>query len=239
MIDPTADWHTHSSLTDGADDPERMALAAAGSGLRLWGLSDHVRADSTWVPAYVERVRRLDAGDVLVRCGVEAKILDQRGRLDLPSGVRGLDYVLVADHQFPGESGPVHPRDVKATIEAGRLTPADAIEQLVEATAHAARQCPYPPIVAHLFSLLPKCGVNEDAVSDELILVLGADLAAAGARVEANEKWRCPSARVLRLLASAGVELTAGSDAHRHQDIGTRSYLDSLGVLVTTGDRNA
>lgn len=238
MIDATADWHTHSSLTDGADDPVRMASAAAESGLRIWGLSDHVRADSTWVPEYVETVRRLNAGDVVVKCGVEAKMLDQQGRLDLPAGLRGLDYVLVADHQFPGDSAPMHPRAVGELIETGVLSAAEAIEQLVAATAEAARNSPFPVIVAHLFSLLPKCGLSEQEVSDDVIDRLAAQLVAADARVEVNEKWRCPSARVLRLLAAAGVQLTAGSDAHRHQDIGARSYLDSLDLTAAVEARH-
>lgn len=233
MIDPAADWHTHSSLTDGADTPERMARAAATSGLSLWGLSDHVRADSTWVADYVRTVRALDAGDVTVRCGVEAKILDRQGTLDLPPDVRDLDYVLVADHQFPGADGPRHPRDVRAAIETGRLDGKDAIEQLVTATAKAAGRSPFPAIIAHLFSLLPKCGLSEDDVSDDVVLGLGRELAADGARVEANEKWSCPSDRVLRLLSDAGVELTAGSDAHRHEDIGRHTYLDSLELAAT------
>jgi putative hydrolase len=228
VIDPTADWHTHSSLTDGADDPERMARAAADAGLVLWGLSDHVRAESTWVPEYVARVRRLDAADVAIRCGVEAKILDQQGHLDLPAGVRDLDYVLVADHQFPGVAGPMHPLEVREQIQGARLSPADAVEQLVNATVESARRSPFPVIVAHLFSLLPKCGLSELDVNDAMAIQLGTSLAAVGARVEVNEKWRCPSSRVLRLLAEAGVELTAGSDAHRHQDIGAHTYLDSL-----------
>lgn len=235
MIDRSADWHTHSALTDGADDPEVMAAAASTSGLRLWGLSDHVRADSAWVPEYVDRVRRLDAGDVEVRCGVEAKILDQRGNLDLPSGISGLDYVLIADHQFPGSRGPLHPNHVRASIESGQLHKGMAIEQLLVATAAAARQSPFPPIVAHLFSLLPKCGISEDDVSDERILEFGRELAGADARVEINEKWRCPSLRVVLLLATTGVVLTCGSDAHRHQDIGASSYLDSLDVAQTRG----
>jgi putative hydrolase len=212
-----------------------MAAAAAASGLRLWGLSDHVRADSTWVAGYVEQVRRLDAGDAEVRCGVEAKMLDQRGSLDLPADARGLDYVLVADHQFPSAGGPVHPREVAAQIAARHLTADGAVEQLVGATVAAVRRSPFPPIVAHLFSLLPKCGLAEEAISDQVVAELGDALAAAGARVEANEKWRCPSSRVLAILAARGVELTAGSDAHRAEDVGAWSYLDDVEPAVDVG----
>ncbi|MBN9620338.1 MAG: PHP domain-containing protein, partial [Actinobacteria bacterium] len=95
------DWHSHSSRTDGADDAERMADAAQRAGLGVWGLSDHVRADSTWLDDYVTVTRALRRDGLTIHCGVEAKLLDTSGRLDLPPGLPALDYVLVADHQFP------------------------------------------------------------------------------------------------------------------------------------------
>jgi len=51
-----------------------------------------------------------------VLAGVEAKILDTSGRLDLPPALDGTDLVLIADHQFPADNGPVHPAHVRAAI---------------------------------------------------------------------------------------------------------------------------
>jgi putative hydrolase len=230
-MDRTADWHTHSCLTDGADEPERMARAAAASRLTTWGLSDHVRSDSTWVPGYIQRVRQLHAEDLIIRCGVEAKILDVRGRLDLPNGLTGLDYVLIADHQFPGATGPISPYEIKVGLASGELEASAVIEQLVDATLAAAMACPFPPILAHLFSVLPKCGLSEDEVGADTLTRLATESHGIGVRVEVNEKWRCPSPRVLRRLVEAEVELTAGSDAHRYQDIGMHDYLDEVLML--------
>jgi putative hydrolase len=234
-MDRTADWHTHSCLTDGADEPERMARAAAVSGLTTWGLSDHVRSDSTWVPEYIQRVRQLHVEDLIVRCGVEAKIMDVRGRLDLPNGLAGLDYVLIADHQFPGAGGPISPHEIRVGLANGDLEASAVIEQLVDATLAAAMACPFPPILAHLFSLLPKCGLSEDDISADALGRLVTGSQGIGVRVEVNEKWRCPSPRVLRRLVEAEVELTAGSDAHRYQDIGMHSYLDEVLMPVQEG----
>jgi putative hydrolase len=225
-VDRLVDLHTHSSLTDGRDEPEAMADAAAAAGLHTWGLSDHVRADSDWLPGYARRVRALRRDGVTIRVGVEAKILDTAGRLDLPSSLPPLDYVLIADHQFPGTDGPRHPREVAAAIEAGELAAADAVDALVEATCRAVGRAPVPAVVVHPFSLLPKLGRSEADVTDEHCAALAAACRAADAAVEINEKWCCPSPRVVRALASHGVRLVAGSDAHRVEDVGRWRYLD-------------
>ncbi len=227
-IDVRSDWHTHSDLTDGTASAGAMADAAVEARLTSWGLSDHVRADSGWLADYAVATRAIRRPGLEIRCGVEAKLLDRSGRLDLPKALPNLDYVLIADHQFPGPTGPQHPADVRAAIENGSLSAADAVDELVLATALGVCRSPFPPIIAHLFSLLPKVGLSEDDVTaDHLDRLVGACLAA-DAAVEVNQKWRCPSARSVAYFASAGVAVTAGSDAHRMEDVGRHSYLDSV-----------
>lgn len=232
----TIDLHTHSDVTDGADAPETMAYAARGAGLDVWALSDHVRADSTWVDDYVSRVRRIRVDGLEIRCAVEAKILDRTGHLDLPPLRSTLDHVLVADHQFPGPGGPMHPREVGRLLREGGLRPADVLETLVTATAGAIATSPFPPVVAHLFSLLPKTGLGEDWVTGEHLDTLAAACRAADARVEINEKWRCPSPAVAAGLVRRGVDLVVGSDAHAVGQLGAGAYVravaDELAVAV-------
>lgn len=225
MIDTGSDLHTHSTQTDGDDDMATMANAAASAGLHTWGLSDHVRASTAWLPEYVDAVRALRHDALQIRCGVEAKILDRTGRLDLPTALPPLDYVLVADHQFPGIDGPEHPDAVRGQIATGTVSAAAVLEQLVVATAAAVKLSPYPPIVAHLFSLLPKCGLDERDVPGELVDELAAACLSVDAAVEVNEKWRCPSSAVLVRLRERGVRLVAGTDAHRAADVGRFAYL--------------
>ena len=225
VVDRTRDLHTHSDLTDGADSPEAMADAAVAAGLRVWGLSDHVRADSDWLPGYVVRVRALRREGLDIRCGVEVKILDDTGRLDLPARLPALDYVLVADHQFPSGDGPVSPREMTRRLEAGETTPERVVDTLVRATCAAIAQAPLPAVVVHLFSLLPKMGLSEEAVGDEHLTALADACLRADAAVEINEKWRCPSGSTLARLTALGVTLVAGSDAHRTADVGSWNYL--------------
>jgi putative hydrolase len=224
MTSPLAldeDHHVHSSFSDDAVSTVAQNVAAARRrGLRVLVLADHVRRDSAWVPDFLAAVDELrPAPGLRVLAGVEAKILDQSGALDLPDGAADAERVLIADHQFPGERGPVHPRQVREAIEAGEVSADEVISGLVQATAAALRMAARPQL-AHLFSILPKMGLTESAVPDEAIAHLAAQARLAGARVEVNEKWACPSARTARAFADAGVALVASTDSHDCADIG-------------------
>jgi putative hydrolase len=219
------DLHTHTSFSDGAGSPSDTVAAAVAAGLAEVGISDHVRIGTDWLQAYTAAVRAVAARAPLpVRCGVEAKILDTAGRIDLPPGLDGVEYVLLADHRVPLPDGPADPADVRAAIAAGTLTAAAVVGFLVEATARALAAAPRPAGLAHLFSVLPKAGLSEVDVPADAVRALAAACRSAGAWVELNEKWRCPSPPVLRLLQAEGVPLTAGSDAHGPEAVGRWSY---------------
>jgi len=230
------DFHVHSTFSDGASTLAENVRAARERGLRSLCLVDHVRRDTRWLPEFIAAVdqHRGQPGP-RVLAGVEAKILDTAGHLDLPPGLQtlgGIDLVLIADHQFPADNGPVHPDELRAALELGSITSAEAIERLCEATARAATAqaamgaaaaqsgANGRPLLAHLFSLLPKIGLDEAMVPDALLTDLAKRVAHAGAMVEVNEKWSCPSARAVAAMADAGVSLVAGSDSHHCRDIG-------------------
>jgi len=226
------DYHVHSTFSDGASTLAENVQAATERGLSTLCLVDHVRRDTTWVPDFAAAVRRYRQQPGLrVLAGVEAKILDASGRLDVPPDLarcEDIDLVLIADHQFPADDGPVHPDQVRAAISGGRMTSAEAIERLCLATANALRP---GALLAHLFSLLPKIGLDEAMVPSSLLEDLGAKVASAGVLVEVNEKWSCPSARTVTALADAGVSLVAGSDSHHRRAVGVyRSVRQTVGA---------
>ena len=233
------DFHVHSTFSDGASTLTQNVRAARERGLCTVCLVDHVRRDTRWLPEFTAAVdQHRGQPGLRVLAGVEAKILDTAGRLDLPPDLQtlgGIDLVLIADHQFPADNGPVHPDELRAALELGSITSAEAIERLCEATAQAATAqaatgaakgaakgaaANARPLLAHLFSLLPKIGLDEAMVPDALLTDLAKRVAHAGAMVEVNEKWSCPSARVVAAMADAGVSLVAGSDSHHCRDIG-------------------
>jgi putative hydrolase len=227
------DFHVHSTFSDGASTLAENVGAARDRGLRTLCLVDHVRRDTGWLPEFAAAVANLrlqeglreqegfrDRRELRILTGVEAKILDCAGRLDLPSRLDGIDLVLIADHQFPGDDGPVHPARAREILASGAMTAAEAIARLCEATAHAVRATDRQRVLAHLFSVLPKMGLDEAMVPGPLLASLAGQVADAGAMIEINEKWGCPSARTVAAMARAGVPVIAGSDSHHCRDVG-------------------
>lgn len=217
----THDLHMHSTYSDGRDRLDDNLAAALDRGLRCVGFTDHVRAGTTWLPEYIDHVAAVrHSAPIRVLCGVETKMLDTAGRLDVPRDLSGVDYVAIADHQVPGTEGPVDPAVVAARIGSGELTPAEAVESLVTAMEAAVAHAPRPPMLAHAFSVLPKIGLDESDLPHTLVRKLARSLVRARALVEANEKWRCPGSETLGIFARGGVTLVTGSDAHTASAVG-------------------
>jgi putative hydrolase len=153
-----------------------------------------------------------------VLTGVETKILDANGALDLPPGELGVDRIVIADHQFPGPDGPWHPEQAKAHLAAG-LSVSDAMDLLVAGLIGAMGAVDRGQL-AHCFSILPKLGLSEDDLSEAQLDAWATVAARTGTFIEVNEKWGCPGPRALRATVSAGAILVAGSDAHHARDVG-------------------
>jgi putative hydrolase len=233
MSMPLADYHVHSTFSDDATATVAENLAAARArGLRTICLSDHVRDDTGWLDQYVAEVRRAgDGADIEVLCGVEVKMLDQSGRLDLPPSVPDLDRVLIADHQYPGPHGPEAPGAVKARIDVGMMTPEETVDGLVDATVNAigrTAEAGHRPQLAHLFSLLPKLGLDESDVDSDQLDRLARACRDGGAAVEVNEKWGCPGPAAIAAFRAAGVELVPSSDSHQAEDVGRYERVPAL-----------
>ena len=100
------DLHIHSTFSDGRGTVRQNLEAARCVGLERIACVDHVRRDTDWVPAFVHHVRSVARDYPLeVLIGVEAKLLDGGGAVDLPPVLSGVDRVYIADHQFPVRGG--------------------------------------------------------------------------------------------------------------------------------------
>jgi putative hydrolase len=229
-MDLTEDLHVHSTFSDGADTLEANLAAAESRGLMRLGCVDHVRAETTWVGAYVRSVHELrERTGVILTAGIEAKLLDVTGRLDLPANHDLADLLYIADHQFPWDDGPRSPRAIRAAIRDGLIHPGEAVDRLVEATMAAiVRHAGRPLVLAHLFSILPKIGADESIVPEASVRALGEAAARAAAVVEVSERWRCPSPRVARLLRESGARLACSTDSHRAATIGRYEYVATV-----------
>ena len=228
----TGDFHVHSTFSDDAHGTIVENLAAAtAAGLTEIRLVDHVRETTTWVPEFLAAVTAARQHEgLIVRTGVEAKILNARGELDLPPGLvvgpAGVDAVLIADHQFPGLDGAWSPEGTKQKLATG-LRVSDALDLLIGATVAAMESVEFGQL-AHCFSILPKIGLAESDLSDEHLATWAAAAVATGTLVEVNEKWGCPSPRSLRVAIAAGVQLVASTDSHTAADVGRYSRVADI-----------
>ncbi len=221
------DHHVHSTFSDGRSTLDENLAQAERVGLGRLGCVDHVRADTTYLPDYAAAVRTLRLRtSVALSIGIEAKILDADGHLDMPAtGLGVIDVIYAADHQFPWRDGPRSPRDVKADLESGASS-AQCIETLVVATVAAMRRNrTHPLVLAHVFSILPKVGLSEDQVPDALLAELASVAADTGTIVEISERWRCPSLRTLRTLRATGADIVCSTDSHVATGIGRYDYV--------------
>jgi putative hydrolase len=223
-VNPLADLHVHSTFSDGRGTIEENIAAAEALGLGTLGCVDHVRVDTDWVPAYVEAVQRARVGTAVeLRCGIEAKLLDTTGALDLPGGIEGIDAIYAADHQVPLADGPTHPREVRERIAGGDLDPAVVIDAILTSTARALDR-PQRVVIAHFLSILPKIGLTEADVPLESLERLAAEAARTGQEIEISERWRCPSAATLRPFLRHGVPIALSTDSHKSETIGRYDY---------------
>lgn len=236
------DWHVHSTFSDDAHSPLQDNVdAAVSTGLREIRLTEHVRTTTAWVPDFLTAVSALDVpGSLRVRTGVEAKVLDVSGTLDVPPdlvvGSGGIDGIVIADHQMPGPDGPWSPTRTREALAAG-LTPAEVVDMLLTGTIAAMERAGGGAQLAHPFSILPKIGLSEDYLDDDALVRWARAAAGTGTRVEVNEKWACPGTRALQALRSEGAEVVASTDAHHARDVGR--YDRVVGILDRAGDAQA
>jgi putative hydrolase len=230
MTEPvlTQDMHVHSTFSGGANTIEENVAEAERIGLTELVCVDHVRGDTQWVPAYVAAVRESrKQTPIVLRCAVEAKILDIYGCLDLPAELDGIDAVYAASHQAPSPDGPMNPRSTHERIEAGELDPQMVLRWIVRGTAAAVRRHEHL-VIAHLFSVLPKLGLEEGDVSPDLVDSLAIAAAESDARIVVDEHWKCPAAQTLRPFLRHGVPLLLGSGGHDCETVGRYDYCASV-----------
>lgn len=220
------DFHVHSVFSDDAvSTPAENLAAAEAVGLSEVRFIDHVRLSTTWVPDFVSAVSSLAVpGSITVRTGVEAKLLDTHGTIDVPADLAGVDAIVIADHQFPAADGPWSPDATRARIADG-LGATAALEQFVSASIavmeeFGRRHPAFEPQLAHWFSILPKVGLSQDQLTDEHLERWARTAAETGTLIEVNEKWACPGPRAIRAALDAGARVVAATDSHVATEVG-------------------
>jgi putative hydrolase len=222
------DVHIHSTFSDGAGTLLENLRMAEARGLRCVVCVDLARADSHWVRRFVDEVRAARTHvAITVSTGIEVRFLSPCGELDLPSDLWGVDYLYASDHRLPIDRMLLNPAEAMRALVARELTPARVIGALVDASIGALER--YPRVIlAHPFSFLSRVGVSEELISNTDLERLGSALQRYNGSIEVNERWRCPSARVVRALSAQGVTIRASSNSHSPETIGQYAYVRSI-----------
>lgn len=239
------DFHVHSTFSDDAVSTLAENIAAAeAAGLERMRLNDHVRVSTTWVPEFVAAVAAERVpGDLTVLTGVETKLLDVTGAVDIPAdlivGAGGVDAIVIGDHQFPGTDGPWSPQATRDRLAAG-LSDDDALDLLITASIRAMQRTPHAQL-AHWFSILPKVGLDEAQLGGDRLAAWAAAAAETGTVVEVNEKWACPGVDAIIALQRAGARIVASTDSHIATDVGrydrvTALLTEAAGRIATEGE---
>ena len=100
------DRHIHSNFSDGLNSPEEIVKTAISIGYEKICIVDHVRKDTKWVPDFAHEIMRLKkkyGSKIEILSGIEAKVINLKGDLDLPDNIDGVDFVYSAFHRIPTE----------------------------------------------------------------------------------------------------------------------------------------
>jgi putative hydrolase len=100
------DFHIHSDFSDdGSASLEDIVTEALRWGFVAIGVVDHVRGDAPWLDERAARLSALReefADDIEIFSGIEVKVVDDQGTLDLHDGaIDKVDYVVASFHGTP------------------------------------------------------------------------------------------------------------------------------------------
>jgi putative hydrolase len=227
-LDLTVDGHVHTGFAAGRDSVGVVVSAADRAGLTALTFADQVTPETSWLPAYADAVRRARRRtEMTLRVAAEVEVVQQDGWLAWPADLGQLEAVSVAVSRVPLVTGPVGPRDVRSLIASGDLTPQQVAEIVVNATIKGLeRASRYAPTqLARPLSLLAQVGLDDSAVTPDILTTLAEACRATGTTVEISEAWRSPSPALVGRLREAGVTLVAASDARYAAEVGRWQYL--------------
>jgi putative hydrolase len=208
---PRVDGHLHTSWTDGESSVEVMHRAGEDAGLLGVLFSEHARHTSgDWFPAFAAEVRALNAVRCQAYVGVEVKIRDFDGSLDISESIAGTsDLIMASVHRFPGEEG--------IATGTAAYSANDAVD-LEWRLASAALDNPTVDILGHPFGMCYrrfKIHPPDDRIKDLIVRA-----ARTGVAFEVNARYHPDPWQLIRWSAEVGGVIALGSNAHNRQAVG-------------------
>lgn len=207
-----ADFHMHTTWTDGSASVVDMHRASIAAGLKTVLFSEHARATSgDWFGKFAAEVRALPTDRCRALVGAEVKVLNAQGELDIADAVRReCALVMASVHRFPGET------DIRKGRDAG-YSEEQAVGIEFE-LARAALRAGGFDILGHPFGMAyRRFGY---APPQRLIRELARECARAGIAFEVNARYHDRPAEMIALCLEEKAPLSLGSNAHAPEEVG-------------------
>ncbi|MCB6203664.1 PHP domain-containing protein [Extibacter muris] len=103
------DMHLHTNYSDGKNSILEMARCAFELGYKRICFTDHVRSTTSWLSEYekeLDACRKKFQGKLIIGKGIESKVIDWKGNLDLPADIQKEKWRIVAAiHRIPDGKG--------------------------------------------------------------------------------------------------------------------------------------
>jgi len=221
MMELFADYHTHTTYSDGRGAPAENIKAALGRGLKEVAITDHgpksigtgVAGPETFL-AIKEEVAGLAPRfpEIKVLVGVEAAVVGRDGRLDLPKEIIGQLDLLIAGH---------HPYYIPENLgDALHYT----LPNLMARLRRSAREKMRNTNTKALLETVRKYPVDIISHPDLMMPVEPDELARACAcketALEVNTGHHYNKEDIVRAAARRGARLAINSDAHYPESVG-------------------
>lgn len=203
------DLHLHTNYTDGTASIYEMAEQAQNRGVTEILFSEHVRHTSTYFPEFAAQVRATDFEGVKIFVGVEAKVLNPDGQLDLSAETAAMcDAIIGSVHSPPG--------DGTTAASWSKMNPQDALALEFKLAAAIVTSSP-----AHVLGHpLGMCITKFQLQPLEELSELARLCAVHGKAFELNPRYCANVEAWLQIVTEANCPVSIGSDAHKVQDVG-------------------
>jgi putative hydrolase len=206
------------------EDPERLIANvvpwALRRGVNRLGFVAAAGAGDTWIADFITAVRTAGAPPELdLLAGVEVEILDREGRLDLPIGLEGADFLLVSDDVLPTSVGRLDAFGLKEKLQGGEISALQLLREIVEIYTTVMKR--YPGLVlARPFSMLRRLGIQEHWISEDTLRGLARIAQTTGCAIEVSERWRCPDPVTMRIFVEEDVPLLFATETRLASGVG-------------------
>ena len=208
---PLFDFHMHTSWTDGAQSPEEMYDQAVFQGLRYILFSEHARQSSvSWFFNFAKTIRSLPKSPCIAMLGVESKILDFDGNLDITKSIVEMcDIVVASVHRFPGETGRIEGH--------GNINIKD-VSEIEFQLSWAALENPDVDVLGHPFGMTYR---RFQQIPDKnKIRALIKKASQSNKAFEINARYHPEPKQLIKMCLKEGTIISLSSDAHNVQDVG-------------------